>query len=562
MLTPQEEGLIKWNIENGRTREEAKQALANFRAGIKKRPVELTVEPELTPEITPELTFMEKGASLSAGAVKGAIEGTVETTDLIQKLGQRILSIGPGTYDEIREQTGFKSLSDEGVKELLKAKNEYERGGKIGGFVAEVLVGGGAGLLKKGFQKGTKLLSGGVDAVFGGADELVESVSGSGAFQKTKELTERIPRFLGKAKESVQEAAEKAVQIKKSTPAVQEAYKVGLDEGYIITAQQADQPTLKAYKEMVDIASDTKAKPFGSKLTPETVGGRFGEEQYNLITKERSRIGKAIGEASDALPDSTIFMRPSFSQIEAVLAENGMTIYRKGGKNLIDFTQTNLTPQQRTKVQELYNLAMEGGDELSAKVVHGKDQLFATLKRESSIERIKNVFVKVGDENVNIYDMFRDVYRNQLDNLSPEIRELNGQYRKAMALVNDMEKSIVSTGRLEATKGVSEAEFIKTNLRRILGEAKSTPEFQAVVNQMDDVARQLGYVGPRIDDLASFAQELRKLYPEVIPSGGFTGGIRTGIADIAERVLRAGTPDIADKQKALKAMLEELLKNQ
>jgi hypothetical protein len=101
------------------------------------------------------------------------------------------------------------------------------------------------------------------------------------------------------------------------------------------------------------------------------------------------------------------------------------------------------------------------------------------------------------------------------------------------------------------------------NLRRLEGEALSTPYFQEVAKRLDDMSRQFGYKGSSPAELITFAEDLRKMYPDTIPSAGFQGGIRTAtgmprLLDLADKVLGAGTPNVTDQQKALKALLDEL----
>ena len=75
---------------------------------------------------------------------------------------------------------------------------------------------------------------------------------------------------------------------------------------------------------------------------------------------------------------------------------------------------------------------------------------------------------------------------------------------------------------------------------------------------MDKYSRGLGYKGASPKDVAEFAQEMRKLFPETIPKTGFSGGIKTGLGDLIETVSKAGTPNYADRQKALRNLLDSL----
>ena len=106
------------------------------------------------------------------------------------------------------------------------------------------------------------------------------------------------------------------------------------------------------------------------------------------------------------------------------------------------------------------------------------------------------------------------------------------------------------------------AEFAQTNLRRILSDAQSASAYREILEEMDALSRTLGYKGARADDLIAFATEMRKLFPETIPPTGFSGGIRTGLIDITQKVLEAGKPGIKDQQKALRELIQSLLQKE
>ena len=154
-----------------------------------------------------------------------------------------------------------------------------------------------------------------------------------------------------------------------------------------------------------------------------------------------------------------------------------------------------------------------------------------------------------------MFRAFRDVYSNELDNISPEIKDLNRKYRNVATLIDDIENSIFKTPNFEITKNTDQAEFAKVNLRRIFGESQSSPVYEAIADEMDTIAKQLGYNGASPKEVAAFAQEIRQLYPETIPKTGFQGGIG-GVLDVAAKALGAGKADTRDQQKALRALIE------
>jgi len=316
---------------------------------------------------------------------------------------------------------------------------------------------------------------------------------------------------------------------------------------------------------MVDIAdSNTGAKGGTLKIKerPEIVAGRAAEDQYKIIEKERKTIGSQIGEAVNKLSkDVKVPMRTRFAELDSVLEQQGIRpTYDTRGISL-DFSGTKYTPAERKRIQELYELATEGGDTLTPRQIYDKDQLFSKLQRESRMEGVGDIIVDTQNGNQSLFRVFRDIYSNALDEVSPDdIRALNKQYRAFVTLQDDIENSIIKSGKYETTKNIDGAQFAQTNLRRLLSDAQSAADYREIVAEMDRVSRALGYQGANPEDLITFATELRRLYPEVVPPTGFSGGIRTGISDIAGEVLKLGAPDTADKQKALKALIDSLLK--
>lgn len=385
---------------------------------------------------------------------------------------------------------------------------------------------------------------------------LPDSAVVQGAKQTVSDFAERVPRFVGRVSEDIQEQALKSERLKTATPAVANAIKVDLPESLVQTVPKANPATKQAFKEVLDIA-DTPKTTLGQKANPTIVGGNYAVKQYDAIEKQRKTIGKAIGEATKRLPKtSTVDMRPAYDQLDNLLADQGIVKVIDENGFRLDFSKSNLAPKQRQVVKNLYKLATEAGDTLSPFEVHKKDQLFSAIQREARTDQIADVIIELGDgQKTDLFRAFRDVYSNQLDALGPEIKDLNRKYRNVATLIDDIENSIFKTPNFNVTKSTDQAEFAKVNLRRIFGEAQSSPAYEAIADEMDAISRQLGYDGPTPKEVAAFAQEIRQLYPETIPKTGFQGGIK-GVMDIAQQVMGAGKADTRDQQKALRALVE------
>lgn len=406
-------------------------------------------------------------------------------------------------------------------------------------------------------QDVSKSLSGAVSDVANTTAKVTDMVVNSGAGQITRDLASRVPRTGERIADTLAENAVRSKKISSSSPVVQNAYKVNLDERIINTVSQADDATKQAYKQVVDIAEEAP-KTVGAKKQPSIVSGDLAVKQYDLINKQKKIIGEQIGEVTKTLSKTEkLNMQDSFKQIDDILANQGISPkYTKKGVKL-DFTGSKYTPAERTKIQELYNLATEGGDSLSPAKIKDKDQLFSKLKREAQYEGVGDLIIETPDGSKSLFNVFRDIYSGKLDTISPEVRALNNEYRKLSQITEDIEDSIFKTPNFNVTKTVDPAEFAKVNMRRIFGEAQSSPVFEAVADVMDKASRGLGYKGATPKQVAEFAEYIRKLYPETIPKTGFQGGIKTGLSDIIEQVSKVGTPNITDQRKALLKLLTE-----
>lgn len=378
-----------------------------------------------------------------------------------------------------------------------------------------------------------------------------ESNIAQGAKQTASDIAERVPRFVGRVNEGIQEQAIKSQRIKTATPAVANAIKVELPESFIQTIPKANKVTKEAFKEVLDIAEKPKTT-LGQKSNPAIVAGERAAQQYEVIEKQKQAVGNMIGEEIEKLGKSSIKanMGPAFAQVDDVLAQNGIKMTSDG-----TLTSLKYTDKEMSIIQDLYNKSRKGGDVLTASEVRDLDNLFSKIQREARIDGIGDLRIKANGQDMSMFRVFRDIYTNQLENIAPEIRPLNAKYRNLVTLTDDIEDSILKTPNFNITKNADPAEFAKVNLRRIFGEAGSSPAYEAIADEMDAISRQLGYDGASPKEVAAFAQEIRKLYPETVPDAGMQG-IVGGVMDVAMKALGAGKVDVTDQQKALRALIE------
>lgn len=504
----------------------------------------------------------------NAEIIGGQVLGTA-----LEASGGGLLSAGAKSITSKTLSTGQKlaqgSKIGAGYGAATGLSDAMQQGGNAGQLAKQTAIGGtlGAGLglgvevLGTGTIKTAKKIGQLGKSIIDTTDKKISGLSDSGIVQAGKEFAERGPRALRRVKEKATDMNLRANEIKNATPEIANAMKSNLDERIINTVSQADNETKKAFKDVLDIA-DESPKTIGTKKQPSIVGGELAVKQYDIIDKNRKEIGKAIEEEVKKLPkDFSIDMSPSYRKMDEVLSEIGVLPINTKNGIVLDFSESGFSNAQRTKIKELYKRATETGSMASPKVIHSKDRMFSQLKRESSsVEKIGDIIVNTPEGQKSLFDVFRDVYRQPLDDVSETMRELNKKYAKAKTLTTAIEDTLLKGGAKYNGILMDDAQFAKVNLRRIFGEAQSSPAFEAVADIMDKASRGLGYKGATPKEVAEFAEYLRKLYPESIPKTGFQGGIKLGLSDILEQISKIGAPNVADQKKALRELLNVLSK--
>lgn len=449
--------------------------------------------------------------------------------------------------------------------EAWEAWKQEDAGNERVGEMIEALVNIAdlVGVAAAGKMAGKKLTTTGAEIVKGTGESVsrqIDRVRESGIGQKASELAERVPRAVERGRESLQEAQEKAAKIKKASPVIQQAYKAELDDPIIDFVVQSDSPTRKAAKEMVDIAKEPKK--IGSDRRPEIVAGKAASREYEIVNNYRKKVGEDLGKKVQELSKTQkLDMSDSLERMKETLANQGVNVFTDDKGNIdFDFAGSDFSPAERTRVKELYNLATEGGNTLTPAQIHKKDRLFSKLQRESRFEGIGDILVDTVDGKKSVFEVFRDIFGNKLEDVSPEVKELNRKYREARQLIDDLDKSIVKNPNFQTIKNLDPSEAAQVNLRRIFSNAQSKGAYTEIAAIMDNFARQLGYDGPKPSELMDFALELNKIYPETIPKASFSGGVRLGVGDLVEKAMEVGKPGMKDQQKALEELINSLLK--
>jgi hypothetical protein len=390
-----------------------------------------------------------------------------------------------------------------------------------------------------------------VPKVTSGLSETLQT--GVGAVKQTaNDAAGRVGRVIERGRQGVTDAAEKAQRIKEVPTNARPAVRVNINNEIIDLATQSNPQTQQAMRQMVEIAEQGTGK---AGTGPGRVAADSAVKQLQVITQAKKDIGTKIGEASKALPQAqNISTAPSVQALDGILSQNGI-IKQADGSFL--FQNKSITPEQQNVVRNLYQLATQD-QTLSAQQIHQMDQLFSKLQRQANvIDKVDNIFVEVPTSDgktttANLFKVFRDVFGKQLDELSPEMRSLNSEYRKLTNLVDDIETGIAKTPGFESLSGEN---FAESGLRQMFGRGVKSDQLVELYDIMDSTSRSLGYDGARADDLYRFAIELNRIYPENVPPTSFEGGISTSLSNVLSRITGAGQITPADEQAAIRALV-------
>lgn len=388
------------------------------------------------------------------------------------------------------------------------------------------------------------------------------SNGGSAIKQTITDLGESAKRVGTRLSEKTQEQALKAERIASaSNPAVKQAIQVNLDEPMVDFATNADKATREAARKMVQIAESPKK--IGTNARPTQVAEEKALEQYDLVVKNKKAIGQQIGEISEQFPTlKNIDVTPTQNNLMEVMKNNGLSLNMDG--QIIASDNLKISDEQLTVINKLFDKVTKQNT-VSAKNLHELDQWFSGTQRKSRmVDKIDDVYVTVPTpdgktKEVNIFKVFRDAFGQRLDEVAPDnLRTLNKQYRQYSNFLEDVEGKLISNPEFSdlVASTADTDKFAEAGLRRIFGEGKGAADREAIYNALDNVSRELGYQGPRADDLYAFGEELKKLYPETIQKTSFRGQIGASIMDKLSTVMDVGKVSPKDQQDALKALLE------
>lgn len=498
-------------------------------------------------EVTQE--FIEKptagqvaGATLQTAAIPTGFAITGGTS----LLGQAAVGAGLGyAYD-----VGQSLVEQESAGEVLTPGV-----GTIVGAAAPVAIKGASSLFNAAYggvtPAATELASQALPET--AVTKAVKETPVPGAAQQTVEdVVMRGGRAVQRGREFAESQAEKAARIAAAPEPVKMAIRSNVDDVVIDLTQNADEKTKAIMREMVEMAETPKTGRAAP--NPTAKAGDVAVKQYKTITKARQEIGKQIGELSDSLPVAqNIDQVAPVRRLRDTLRQNDIIPYKSG---ILRFENEAFTDQQQAAIQELYDVATKRNTR-SARQVHQLDQRFSAMQRQKQlVDKVGNIFVDTPEGKENIFALFRNTFRNQLDEIAPEFRKLNKQYAQYTNLVENIEGSLIKSKDFSDLVSQDGGVYAEAGLRRMFGEGVNAQANADLYNALDAISRANGYSGARADELYYFGNKLRDIYPETIPETGLRKNISTSIRDVAGDLMDVGKAQPQDQQEAIKALLE------
>lgn len=389
----------------------------------------------------------------------------------------------------------------------------------------------------------------------------------SGITQIARETLDRIPRAASRATENIEDAAARAAAISSApTPQAANALRNSVDTDIVSRITSAERNQAKILNDFAELASNPNR---GAKNVLEPLGNEVARA-YDSVRGELRRIGSEIGDVANSIPKSgRVDTNSLYGRLDDTLKANGIEpVYGDGGVQLR--FGSGFTENDRRAIQGLYEEATRLGDNITPQDVYKLDRVFSRLKRETQIrENLSDIRFNVqqGEETVsrNAFDAFRDIFSQELERISPEIRNLNRQYAPLRTFVDEVDDTIFkafpddkSTLANEVTRG----EFAPNSIRRAFSNAVSAPEYRATIQALERRARDLGWEGPDLLDTGDLIIRLQQQYfpdtRQITSLGGEIQSIPLTLGGVAERVLNVGRVNQDDTRKALVELIRSL----
>lgn len=593
----EEKQIIEYNLKQGKSKDEIRQSIINYRLGIKKPKAEEPKESlvskvvggaqkifdegrqEIQQEVTrtgeqmaevPDTavgTFVEKPALLLRTLFRGAgtavktagkliaepvVAGVSKTADMVSDI------------PEVQKFANNKFISnalDTVLGGMAQIGESYDTFKQNSPELARDLEAGTEILLTVLGEKPTQeILSRFTSRAKGLADETLGSVKEAGTkltegvsnlkntatdfvSEKARPLTSRIQTNLAERR-----ATKEAIQAL-PTPKAQDAARNGIDINdvkYIVDELPEDRTV---FNQLLKTAREFEKNPRGT--DPIELVGKPITERLKTLETQRKTVGAQLGEISKNLGDVTreeLF--PVVTQrLQAVPGLNGLKVSDKG---ILDFTDTvissGLTSGDRNVIQEIFTDAIKEGT--GSQKHRLRQELFEVLGgKKKSLENITDTQDKA-------FEAIRSALSDVLEAKNDQYKTVSNEYRKIIQPMQDLRR--VMKDIPGATEDILDMQA-GLLARRLTSTAPSNPKIRQILRDLDAT----GGTVESVEQLQDFYNIIGKYY-NISPKTSFEGGIKSAIGstNVVERIMKAvsgvagETPAV--RQKALEDLMEEI----
>jgi len=502
----------------------------------------------------PEQTTLQQSKDVAVGFGKGLARTAVNTASGLQTIGQGAM-MAVGVPNETVAQTGFKSLDTstpegQALQQSLQPTNEMQKYGGYGETGAELLAGGGAGLIKDTVVGGSKLIAKGASK----AGEVISPVT-EGVSTLTKDIINPLVKAPGRlktnlAEKQIQQAEIQALPTKQARNVVNEGVDIADTRDIINLTKDSKAPELrKLFSTVEDFAAGNK------KIDPAEIVGTPIVKKLKESEKLKDIVGSKLTEVSKNLGivEKPELVNSVFARLREVPGMENLSL--KG--DVLDFKGTTLASQltksDRNTIQQAFKQSIKWGD--GEKAHKFRQELFEILGgKKKSLETM----TATQEESLNA---IRKGLADVLDSKNGQYKALNETYAKLAQPVSEMRKLMKGLAPDDPEDILNMSAGLLA--RRITSAAPSNANVRMILKSLDNIVPSdtLG----RVESLQDFYNILNKYY-DIAPRTGFQNLTKEAIdSSMTSKVTGAigeyvGKTD-ATRQKAIKEFLESVLKD-
>lgn len=306
-----------------------------------------------------------------------------------------------------------------------------------------------------------------------------------------------------------------------------------------------------------------------TKTNPIEVVGRPIVNRLKELETQRVKVGSKLGEIADKLGTVTKeeLVPTVFQRLKKIPGLEGLSIDDAGNLNFKNTVlATAETASDRKAIQSIFRDATKWGS--------GKNKHLLRQELFESLGGKKSASLKLTATQERAYNAIRQGLSDVLEGKSLGYKNLSNQYRKIIAPIKEMRKTMKMSKETLESLGLSEdLDILDMSAgllaRRLTSLAPSNPQIRAILKAMDQATKKAGKTRLNVETLQDFYNILEKYY-DVAPKTGFQAQVRQGVEKaatgpinyLADKVKGLAGETPAVRQQALEKILNEIFKNE